>query len=309
MLQYEYAREALKNGPAAGAEARHQPLQVRHGRLHRQPHLAVHRRGGELLRQGAGRRAVKPDAHELHPFAENENGVFRAGRRSPPATPASGPTENTREAIWDAMARKEVYATTGPRMMVRFFGGWDFTTNDAEQPRARLRGYEKGVPMGGDLRAAPAGPRRRPSWSMRCATRSAPTSTASRSSRAGWTRTASCTRRSTTSPGRTGASPAPDGKLPPVGNTVDVRTPTGPTPSAPRNWPRSGPTRTSTPTQPAFYYARVIEIPTPRWVRLRRLPLRRRDPRGGDRLLTTHRAGARLHLADLVHAAAHSRHR
>jgi len=66
-------------------------------------------------------------------------------------------TENTREAIFDAMARKEVYATTGPRMMVRFFGGWDFVKDDVLSREPASIGYDKGVPMGGDLRKAPEG--------------------------------------------------------------------------------------------------------------------------------------------------------
>jgi hypothetical protein len=58
---------------------------------------------------------------------------------------------NTREALFEAMERKEVYATTGPRITVRFFGGWDFRPEDAVRPDAVETGYEKGVPMGGDL--------------------------------------------------------------------------------------------------------------------------------------------------------------
>ncbi len=59
-------------------------------------------------------------------------------------------TENTRESLFDAMQRKEVYATTGPRMVVRFFGGWNYAAADAEGDLAAA-GYAKGVPMGGDL--------------------------------------------------------------------------------------------------------------------------------------------------------------
>ena len=62
--------------------------------------------------------------------------------------------ENTREAIFDAMARRETYGTTGSRMMVRFFGGWKFDENDANTRNPGAIGYTKGVPMGGNLDGA-----------------------------------------------------------------------------------------------------------------------------------------------------------
>src|SRR5581483_2031243 len=65
--------------------------------------------------------------------------------------------ENTRASLWDAMQRKETYATTGSRLVVRFFGGWDFAKADADTRNPAILGYTKGVPMGGDLYEAPAG--------------------------------------------------------------------------------------------------------------------------------------------------------
>ena len=65
-------------------------------------------------------------------------------------------TDNTREALFDAMERKEVYATTGSRLRVRFFGGWTYDEEDLKSRYLARIGYAKGVPMGGDLAEKPA---------------------------------------------------------------------------------------------------------------------------------------------------------
>jgi len=65
--------------------------------------------------------------------------------------------ENTRESIFDAMNRKEVYATSGSRIVVRVFAGWDFKANEVETRDFAREGYKRGVPMGGDLTKAPKG--------------------------------------------------------------------------------------------------------------------------------------------------------
>ncbi|TPE49767.1 DUF3604 domain-containing protein [Amaricoccus solimangrovi] len=64
--------------------------------------------------------------------------------------------ENTRASLFEAMQRKETFATSGPRMQIRFFGGWDYASNDAGRDDWVEAGYAGGVPMGGDLTAPPA---------------------------------------------------------------------------------------------------------------------------------------------------------
>ena len=97
-----------------------------------------------------------PDRME-HPFAKFGDLAIYGWETLASGYAAVWATENTREALFDAMARRETYATTGPRMLVRFFGGWDFDESDADTRQPAVAGYQKGVPMGGDLTNAPRG--------------------------------------------------------------------------------------------------------------------------------------------------------
>jgi hypothetical protein len=173
-------------------------------------------------------------------------------------------TENTREALWDAMQRRETYATTGSRMIVRFFGGWDFTKADADTRSPGVIGYTKGVPMGGDLVKAPAG--KAPAFLV-AALRDPIGANLDRIQIVkGWMDAKGGLQERVYDVAWSGGrKPGADGKLPSVGTTVDVDnatwTNTIGAPELITVW--TDPDFDA--TQRAFYYARVIEIPTPRW--------------------------------------------
>jgi hypothetical protein len=172
--------------------------------------------------------------------------------------------ENTRASIFDAMKRRETYATTGPRMLVRFFGGFDFTADDANSRSPALAGYSKGVPMGGDLTDAPAG--KAPSFLVAALKDPIGANLDRYQIVKGWLDAAGEVHEKVYDVAWSGdRKPGADAKVPPVGDTVDVQnatwTNTIGAPELIAFWtdPEFDPARR------AFYYGRVIEIPTPRW--------------------------------------------
>jgi hypothetical protein len=175
-------------------------------------------------------------------------------------------TENTREAIFDAMSRRETYATTGPRMAVRFFGGWEFEAKDAKHRMPAHLGYTKGVPMGGDLRDAPKG--KAPTFLVAALKDPIGANLDRIQIVKGWLDAKGELHEKIFDVAWGDADkrkPGKDGKLPAVGSTVDVENAT---------WTNTigDPELISVWKDPefdaaqrAFYYARVLEIPTPRW--------------------------------------------
>jgi Protein of unknown function (DUF3604) len=172
--------------------------------------------------------------------------------------------DNTREALWDAMQRKETYATTGSRMAVRFFGGWDFEQTDAQNRNPGAVGYGKGVPMGGDLHTAPDG--KVPTFLVAALKDPIGANLDRYQIVKGWLDAKGETHEQVYDVAWSGdRKPGADGKVPSVGSTVDIEnatwTNTIGAPELIAVWKDPS----FDPKQEAFYYGRVIEIPTPRW--------------------------------------------
>jgi hypothetical protein len=170
---------------------------------------------------------------------------------------------NSRAALFDAMMRREIYGTTGPRMTVRFFGGWDFGARDLKGDWVRA-GYLRGVPMGGKLKPAASG---RPSFIVSALKDPQGANLDRAQIVKGWVDAAGKAHERVfdivwSSPDKRRLT---NGKLPAVGDTVDLRTATYSNrigaPSLATVWTDPG----FDPKQRAFYYVRVIEIPTPSW--------------------------------------------
>ena len=263
MLQREYAREALKNGLALEKKLGTNPYKFGLvGATDSHTSLSTAEEdnffGKAVTAEPSARRAE-------HPFVRSELGAIEGYDLSASGYQAVWAKENTREAIFDAMERKETYATSGPRIMVRFFGGWEFTDDDLRSRAPAFRGYEKGVPMGGDLKSAPAG--KAPTF-MVYALRDPIGANLDRIQIVkGWLDAKGKTHEQVYdvvwSDGR---EPNANGKLPPVGNTVDLEAATWTNTIGASELAKVWSDPDFDPEQKAFYYARVIEIPTPRWV-------------------------------------------
>jgi len=263
MLQYEYAREGLKNGMVLEEKFGTNPYKFGMVGGTDSHTSMVTAEEENFMGKHTGYEA---SPHRVtHPFQQTDTLVRYSWQMQAAGLQAVWAEENTRESIFAAMQRKETYATTGPRIGLRFFGGWDFTNDDVKNRQPAFNGYEKGVPMGGDMR--PREGNKAPSF-MVYALRDPIGANLDRIQIIkGWT----------DSKGKTyekvydvawsdNRKPGANGKLPPVGNTVDIKN---------ANWTNTiGASELAAvwtdpdfdPKQRAFYYTRVLEIPTPRWI-------------------------------------------
>ena len=271
MLPREYAREALKRGLAYAQQLGANPFKF--GLV---GSTDTHTSLSTTTEDNFFGKAtfVEPSANPAR-FAEKITGYFpdpegkdytmRHYQASASGLAGVWSKDNTREALWDAMQRKEVYATTGTRMLVRVFAGWDFTADEVDRPDFAKQGYQRGVPMGGDLVAAPTG--KAPTFMVRTLRDVDGANLDRIQVIKGWLDAKGETHEQmydvAVSDGRTIDA---DGRCKtPVGNTVDV-------PNATYTNSIGAPLLTGywkdphfNPQERALYYVRVIEIPTPRW--------------------------------------------
>jgi hypothetical protein len=265
MLEFEYARAALRNGLALEQELGTNPYKF--GLIgSTDSHTGLSTADDDNFFGKTAGAEPRPE-RASHPFVKNAaSGRMVKGWE----TIASGyaavwATENTREAIWDAMERKETYATTGPRMLVRFFGGWDFEAEDAHTRSPATAGYSKGVPMGGDLTNAPEG--RSPGFLVAALKDPIGANLDRIQIVKGWVDASGETQERVhdvaVSDGR---KIDPDGRCKtPVGSSVDVANATWTNTIGASELIAVWEDPDFDPSLRAFYYARVIEIPTPRW--------------------------------------------
>ena len=310
MLPGSYTRSALKRGLELEAELGVNPYQFGLEAAG-DSHTGL---PGQDEAQFMGKSAAsEPAANRWNePFRTSEIGTQPGWSEVSSGLTGVWATENTRKALWDALERKEVYATTGSRLRVRMFGGWNFKPGDDQRGDYVAYGYANGVPMGGELHSDPH------DAEVRAAFREGKTAKANDLSFLGyggdesddgistWIGISAELAKQYESPtflvaalkdpiggnldrvqmikgwrdgdgelhekvydivwGDADRRPlGADGKVPPVGNTVNV---------AEATWANSiGDTQLSTvwtdpdfdPEESAFYYVRVLEIPTPRW--------------------------------------------
>ncbi|WKK67430.1 DUF3604 domain-containing protein [Lutimonas zeaxanthinifaciens] len=260
MLEYEYTRSALKLGLKFKKELGTNPYKFGLiGSTDSHTSLAT---GDEDNFFGKASNVEPGKDRWNHPFLSSDKGTVNTWETVASGYAAVWAQENTRASLWDAMMRKETYATTGSRMKVRFFGGWEYTKADLGNEMVKM-GYEKGVPMGGDLAK---GEGKSPTFLVYALMDPDRGSLDRIQIVKGWVSEDGNLNEKVYDVAWSGdRKPGADGKVPSVGNTVNTNDAT---------WDNSiGATELKNvwtdpefdPAAEAFYYVRVIEIPTPRW--------------------------------------------
>jgi len=288
MLEFEYARSALKNGLKLEAKLGTNPYKF--GMIgSTDMHTGLSAQEEENYFGKTTPQEPSPKRMTAAFMDNKESGVkvmdWEVGASGFAAVWAE---ENTRTSIWDAMYRRETYATTGTRMLVRFFGGWEFDKADANTRNPANVGYSKGVPMGGDLSHAPQG--KAPSFLVAALRDPIGANLDRIQIIKGWIDARGKLHEKVYDVVWGGdRKPDAKGKLPSVGNTVDIENATWTnTIGAPEMitvW--KDPDFDA--KQRSFYYVRVLEIPTPRWTAydVKRFGVK---PLPGTRMIVTERA-------------------
>ena len=265
MLQYEYGRSALKLGLRLEKEVGANPYKFGlSAATDTHTALPTSREENYFGKFPKTEPSPKRHGHEVIPASDPKLRILSSQEVASGLT-AVWARENTRGAIFDAMKRKEVYATTGTRLRVRVFGGWGFEPHEVTRPDFAEQGYRRGVPMGGDLRDAPSG--KAPSFMIR-ALRDPDGANLDRIQIIkGWLNAKGETHeriydvavsdgRKIGADGRARAS---------VGTTVDIDKATYTNTIGDAVMAAHWTDPDFDPNESAFYYVRVLEIPTPRW--------------------------------------------
>ena len=256
MLQYEYARSALKLGLQIAEETGANPFKFGMiGSTDTHTSLATAEennfwgigaplepgtpRTNQTLLQSAGGKEL--DIIAWQQVASGYAGIWA--------------TSNTRESIFEAMRRREVYATTGPRIQIRFFGGWNFDEEDILVPESVLAGYRKGVPMGGDLPPRAAEDPRSPGFLILALKDQQGANLERLQIVKGWVDSGGKSHEKVYDVAVSQAS----------GSTVNLKSATYANSIGQSQLRSFWQDPDFDPGEPAFYYSRVIEIPTPRW--------------------------------------------
>ncbi len=265
MLQYEYGRSALRIGLSLEDRVGVNPFKFGMiGSTDTHTSLATTREENYFGKFTATEPSPERYEHYVIRSDVNEELSTFSSEEVASGLAAVWARENTREALFDAIRSKEVYATTGSRILVRNFAGWDFEADEVERPDFAEQGYARGVPMGGDLSNAPAGAA--PTMMIR-ALRDADGANLDRVQVVkGWLNADGTTDERiydvACSDDRAIRNRRCERE---VGSTIDLSVPTYTNtigdPLLTAHWTDPD----FNPSQSAFYYVRVLEIPTPRW--------------------------------------------
>jgi len=264
MLQYEYARSALKLGLKLDAQVGANPYKFGiTAATDTHTALATTREDNYFGKYAQTEPSPKRHVREVIPADDPKLRILTSQEVASGLT-AVWARENTREALFDAMKRKEVYATTGSRIRVRVFAGWDFEADEVSRHDFVAQGYRRGVPMGGELTKAPEG--KAPSFMVH-AVRDPDWANLDRIQIIkGWLDKDGKTHERIYDVACADSRAIKKRRCEkPIGSTVDVEkaiyTNTIGDPLLAAHWTDPD----FNPKQQAFYYVRVLEIPTPRW--------------------------------------------